>query len=66
VQPHHILYRSQGGTDDPENVASIGGFCHLGGIHAGLIRAEGTASQMRWLIGNPPILSVSGRHATKW
>jgi hypothetical protein len=66
VQPHHLVYRSRGGDDSDENLASVSDWCHLDGIHAGLLSADGPASCIRWRIGNPPILEVVGREAKKW
>ena len=59
ITPHHLLYRSHGGTDDPENVASLCLHCHLDGIHAGRIQADPPASHIRWRIGG--LLEVDGR-----
>jgi hypothetical protein len=59
VTPHHLVFRSAGGSDDDENVASLCTWCHLFGIHGGRIRATGTASHIFWEIG--PYLRVDGR-----
>lgn len=41
---HHLIYRSRGGTDEPENVASICAQCH-DAIHTlGEMRLEGDAN----------------------
>jgi hypothetical protein len=63
VTPHHLKFRSQGGTDDDENVASVCVWCHLLGIHGGRIRAKGTADRIRWELGgrDAPCLVVEGR-----
>jgi hypothetical protein len=63
VTPHHLHFRSAGGSDDAENVASVCTWCHLFGVHGGRIRAEGTAARIRWELGAPgrPCLVVDGR-----
>jgi HNH endonuclease len=43
VHCHHIVPRSQGGTDDPENLVSLCAAHHLYGIHGGRMRVSGTA-----------------------
>ncbi len=65
LTPHHLKYRSRGGGDEPENLASACVFCHLMGIHENRIRAEPPASRIRWTIGRQPILVVEGRRAWK-
>jgi len=40
VTPHHLVFRSKGGGDDLENLISLCTWCHLVGVHAGLIQAE--------------------------
>jgi hypothetical protein len=63
VTPHHLRFRSAGGGDEPENVASVCSWCHLFGIHGGRIRAQGTAEVIHWELGAPeqPCLVVHGR-----
>ena len=63
VTPHHIKFRSAGGSDDAHNLTSPCAWCHLHGIHGGRIRAVGTASRIRWELGprNAPSLIVHGR-----
>jgi len=43
VHAHHIIHRSQGGTDDDWNLASLCAAHHLNGIHGGRIRVTGRA-----------------------
>ncbi|HYG69033.1 MAG TPA: HNH endonuclease signature motif containing protein, partial [Anaeromyxobacteraceae bacterium] len=43
VHAHHIIPRSQGGTDDPWNLVALCGCHHLRGIHGGWIRVRGRA-----------------------
>ncbi|MBW2524982.1 MAG: HNH endonuclease [Deltaproteobacteria bacterium] len=59
--PHHIVFRSQGGDDDPENLTAPCASCHLEGIHGGSIQARGPASELRWTLGSEPIVEVAGR-----
>jgi hypothetical protein len=63
VTPHHIEFRSAGGSDDDHNLTSPCVWCHLHGIHGGRIRALGTAEQIRWELGprSEPCLIVHGR-----
>src|SRR4029079_19327108 len=39
LTPHHLKFRSMGGGDDEENLASLCVWCHLRGIHEGRIKA---------------------------
>jgi len=43
VHTHHIIPRSGGGTDEPENLVALCAFHHLVGIHEGYIRVRGRA-----------------------
>jgi hypothetical protein len=61
VTPHHLVFRSHGGGDEDENVASLCVFCHLRGIHEGRIAADPPASRIRWRIGRTGTLRVDGR-----
>ena len=63
VTPHHLRFRSAGGGDELENVASVCSWCHLFGIHGGRIRAHGTAQLIHWELGprEQPCLVVHGR-----
>jgi len=52
VHAHHIIPRSQGGTDDPENLVSLCAAHHLHGIHGGRMRVTGTApDKLVWEFG---------------
>jgi hypothetical protein len=61
VTPHHLVFRSHGGGDEDENVASLCSWCHLHGVHEGRIRAEPPASSIRWRIGRSGTVRVDGR-----
>jgi hypothetical protein len=63
VTPHHLQFRSAGGSDAPRNVTSVCCWCHLFGVHGGRIRAAGTAERIRWELGPPgrPCVVVQGR-----
>ncbi len=59
VTPHHLKFRSQGGGDEPENLASLCVWCHLEGVHGGRLRAEPRPQGVRWTIGRvAPMLVV--------
>jgi hypothetical protein len=63
VTPHHLQFRSAGGSDEPCNIGSFCCWCHLEGVHGGRIRARGTADDIRWELGviGAPCLVVQGR-----
>ena len=52
LESHHIIFRSQTGSDDPENLVTLCHGHHRHGIHDGLLRVSGTApSTLRWELG---------------
>jgi HNH endonuclease len=52
---HHIVPRSRGGTDDPENLVSLCAAHHLRIVHMGLLRIHGTApDRLTWELGERP------------
>jgi hypothetical protein len=52
LQEHHLLFRSQGGSNRRENRISICAWHHLRGIHTGVVRAHGDAAgEVRWHLG---------------
>jgi hypothetical protein len=63
VTPHHLRFRSAGGSDHEENLAAVCTWCHLFGVHGGRIRAVGTAERIHWELGaaDCPCLVVHGR-----
>jgi hypothetical protein len=58
VTPHHLRFRSAGGGDEDNNMASLCTWCHLFGVHGGRIRATGRAGKICWEL---PCLRVEGR-----
>ncbi len=49
VQPHHIVFRSHGGGEQPGNLVSICTKCHLELVHLGKLRVSGDAEvRLRW------------------
>ncbi len=63
VTPHHLQFRSAGGSDKPANITSLCLWCQLCGVHGGRIRAAGSAELIHWELGPPrsPCLVVHGR-----
>jgi hypothetical protein len=63
VTPHHLQFRSAGGSDAAYNMTTVCSWCHLCGVHGGRIRAVGTAQLIRWELGaiDSPCLVVHGR-----
>lgn len=61
VTLHHLKFRSHGGGDEEENLASLCSWCHLQGIHEGRLKATPPASEIRWAIGRTPVMVVEGR-----
>ena len=52
LEAHHIIFRSQNGSDDPENLITLCHGHHRRGIHEGYVRVEGTApGKLRWRLG---------------
>ncbi|MFW6197973.1 MAG: HNH endonuclease [Myxococcota bacterium] len=59
MTPHHLVFRSQGGGDEPDNVVGLCSCCHLQLIHTeGSVKAEAPATHMSW---KTPVLEVEGR-----
>ena len=52
VHAHHVVWRSRGGTDEPENLVSLCAAHHLHGVHAGYVRVSGQApDRLTWELG---------------
>ena len=52
LEAHHIVFRSQNGSDDPENLVTLCHAHHRRGIHEGYLRVKGTApGELRWRLG---------------
>ncbi|MFW6087659.1 MAG: HNH endonuclease, partial [Myxococcota bacterium] len=55
----HLVFRSQGGGDEPDNVVGLCSCCHLQLIHTeGSVKAEAPSTHMSW---KTPVLEVEGR-----
>jgi hypothetical protein len=55
LHDHHLRFRSQGGDNTPANRVPVCVWHHLRGIHAGVVRASGTApGAVRWELGVRP------------
>jgi hypothetical protein len=61
LNPHHLQFRSAGGDDSDENLATLCVWCHLEGVHGGRLRVEPPASAMKWRIGRNAHTVVHGR-----
>jgi len=63
VTPHHLQFRSAGGSDEDDNLASLCPWCHLLGVQGGRIRAQGSDGHIVWELGSreQPCLGVDGR-----
>jgi hypothetical protein len=66
LTPHHLIFRSAGGEDSDENVASLCVWCHLEGVHGGRLRVAPPASAMQWHIGRRAHTLVQGRKRTRF
>jgi hypothetical protein len=74
LEAHHIIFRSQNGSDDPDNLITLCHGHHRRGIHEGYLAVSGSApSDLRWRLGgtrghffhgslrqSPPVLSKEG------
>lgn len=43
VTPHHIVFRSRGGGEDPSNLVALCARCHLDVVHGGHLEVSGLA-----------------------
>ena len=65
LHDHHLQFRSRGGGNARENRIAVCAAHHLHGIHAGTVRASGTAPRaVEWQLGvragGPPLLAYVG------
>ena len=55
LQAHHVVFRSQNGTDDDSNLITLCAFHHLRGVHGGTGRVTGQApDNVRFALGTRP------------
>jgi hypothetical protein len=65
VHSHHIVLRSHGGSDDPENQVALCAFHHLRCIHGGYLRVVGTApDRLRWFLNGQEWTGVERREGS--
>ena len=43
LHAHHVVFRSQGGGDEPANLTTLCAFHHQRGVHGGLLTVRGRA-----------------------
>ncbi len=48
LEAHHIVFRSEGGGDEPENLVTLCRACHLRGVHTGVIRLTWEEDRLVW------------------
>jgi hypothetical protein len=65
LTPHHLVFRSAGGDDSSENLASLCVWCHLEGVHGGALSVEAPASSMRWRLGRSGHTVVQNRQRVR-
>ena len=58
---HHVVFRSHGGGDEPENPITLCPWHHQRGVHGGLVRITGRApDRLRFELGlrdgEPPLM----------
>jgi hypothetical protein len=65
VTPHHVVFRSRGGSDLDENVTSACLDCHLDGVHMCRITVTGSAPDLVWVLGRNGHTVVHGRRRVR-
>jgi hypothetical protein len=65
VTPHHVVFRSRGGSDEDTNVTSACVDCHLEGVHEGRITVTGSAPELLWVLGKNGHTVVQGRRRVR-
>jgi hypothetical protein len=54
LEAHHIIFKSAGGTDDPENLITLCHAHHRQGIHEDRVKLTGKAPwNLKWRMGSP-------------
>ena len=54
LEAHHIIFKSAGGTDDPENLITLCHAHHRHGIHENRLKVTGKAPwNLKWRMGSP-------------
>ena len=61
VTPHHVQFRSHGGSDEDDNVIALCTWCHLEGVHGGRLQVTGSACRLRWELGRPALQPPGAR-----
>jgi len=61
LEVHHVVFRSEGGSDDPSNLVTLCAWHHREGVHGGRIRCWGRApDRLHFALGlregRPPLL----------
>ena len=64
VTLHHLKYRANGGSDDPDNLTSPCAFCHLEGEHGGRLKILPPGDNPTWILGRRPIMRIYRRERT--
>ena len=63
LHAHHIVFRSRGGGDEPENLTTLCAFHHQRGVHGGLVTVRGRARHaLQFEIGVRPGLPPLARY----
>ncbi len=67
LHDHHVVFRSQGGSNRAENRTAVCAWHHLRGIHEGVVRVTGTApAALLWELGcasrRGPLMRLRGDH----
>lgn len=65
LTPHHLVYRSRGGGEESDNLASLCVWCHLEGVHGGRIVARPVNGEVHWQIGRVSVTLVHGRERVR-
>ena len=67
LEAHHIIFRSHGGPDDPDNLITLCHGHHRRGIHDGYVTVMGSApGDLRWSLGGGKVGSSCASRATRF